>query len=73
MPTIESGRTHNPVTLWTVPVPVHVQVWVHIPGDPRRNTATTTNPFLIDTATAGSALAAGGCHGETPKHPDDLR
>ena len=27
-------RTCNPITLWTVPVRVHVQAWVHILGDP---------------------------------------
>ena len=32
---IENCRTHNPLTLWTVPLFVHVWVWVHILGDPQ--------------------------------------
>ena len=42
---IENGRTCNPLTLWTVPVLEHVQVRVHILGDPQgvhlRNATTT--------------------------------
>ena len=48
----ENGRTRNPLTLCSVPVLVHVQVWVHIPGDPQsvqlRNATTTTFTYLID-------------------------
>ena len=46
---IENGRTHNPLTQWTVPVPGVVLVWVHILGDPHsaklRNA--TTGGLLI--------------------------
>ena len=42
----ESESIRNPLTLRSVPVLVHVQVWVHIPGDPQsvqlRNATTTT-------------------------------
>ena len=42
---IENGRTRNPFTLRSVPVLVHIRVWVHIPGDPQivqlRNATTT--------------------------------
>ena len=31
----ENGRTRNPLTLCSVPALVHVQVWVHLPGDPQ--------------------------------------
>ena len=31
----KNGRTHNPLTLPTVPVLVHVWVWVYILGDPQ--------------------------------------
>ena len=31
----ENGRARNPLTLGSVPVLLHVQVWVHIPGDPQ--------------------------------------
>ena len=31
---IENGLAPNPLTLCCVPVLVHVQVWVRIPGDP---------------------------------------
>ena len=44
---IENGLTHNPLTLCSVPVLVHVQVWLHMPGDPQSvqlSNATTTNP-----------------------------
>ena len=48
---IENGRAHNPLTLCSVPVLVHVQVWVHIPGDPQRvqlrNATTTTSGHLF--------------------------
>ena len=30
-----SGRIRNPITLCSVAVLVHVQVWVHIPSDPQ--------------------------------------
>ena len=40
---IESGRTRNPLTLRTVPVLVHIRVWVHILGDPQLRKATTTS------------------------------
>ena len=44
---IENGRARNPLTLCNVPVLVHVQVWVHVPGDPQsvelRNATTTTS------------------------------
>ena len=45
---IENGHACNPLTLCSVPVlvHVHVQVWVHTPGDPQivqlRNATTTT-------------------------------
>ena len=32
---IENGHARNPLTLCSVPALVHVQVWVHIPGDPQ--------------------------------------
>ena len=32
---IENGRACNALTLCSVPVLVHVQVWVHIPGNPQ--------------------------------------
>ena len=31
----ENGRARNPLTLCSVPVLVHVQLWVHTPGDPQ--------------------------------------
>ena len=31
----ENGRRRNPLTLRTVPVLVHVRVWVHTLGDPQ--------------------------------------
>ena len=41
----ENGGARNPLTLCSVLVLVHVQVWVHIPGDPQsvqlRNATTT--------------------------------
>ena len=45
----ENGHARNPLTLCSAPLylHVHVQVWVHIPGDPQsvqlRNDATTTD------------------------------
>ena len=51
---IGNGRTRNLLALCSVPVLVHVQVWVHIPGDPQsaklRNAATKTTllfPFTV--------------------------
>ena len=50
---IENGHTHNPLTLWTLSVLVHVRVWVHILGDAQsvqlRNgtTTTTTNTVIV--------------------------
>ena len=45
---IENGRARNPLTLCSVPTLVHVQVWVHKPGDPQsvqlRNATTATSP-----------------------------
>ena len=45
---IENSRARNPLTLCSVHAIVHVQVWVHIPGDPQsvhlRNATTTTPP-----------------------------
>ena len=42
---IVNGRSRNHLTLWTVPILVHVRVWVHILGDPQsvqmRNATTT--------------------------------
>ena len=42
---IENGRTHQSLTLCSVPVLVHVGVWMFIPGDPQsvqlRNATTT--------------------------------
>ena len=47
---IENGRARNPLTLCSVPALVHVQVLVHIPGNPQsvhlRN-ASTTSFFLF--------------------------
>ena len=47
---IENGRTRIPLTLCNVPVLVHVQVWVHILGDPQsvqlRNATTTIHSFI---------------------------
>ena len=50
---IENGRTCNPVTLGSVPALVHVQVWVHILGDPQsvqlRNAATPKEAAKAET------------------------
>ena len=36
---IKNGHTRNPLTLCSVHVLVHVQVWVHIAGDPQECSA----------------------------------
>ena len=61
---IENGRMCNPLTLCSVPALVHVQVCVHIPGDPQsvqlRNATTDlfdvgffSVNFLIETKVFG--------------------
>ena len=44
---IENGHTHNPLTRWTLPVLVHVRVWVHILGDPQCSAEECYNNNII--------------------------
>ena len=49
---VENGRARNPLTLCSVAALVHVQVWVHMPGDPqnvqlRNDTTTTTTTYNL--------------------------
>ena len=71
---LKTVAQRNPLTLCSVPVVVHVQVWVHIPGDPQRAqlrnaTTTTTNlsscpkcslPFSHDAMTLVACVCSGG-------------
>ena len=81
---IENGCARNPLTLCTVPVLVHVRVWVHIPGDPQsvqlRNattTATTTTTIWrqFSDPRDGLAIADGLVEGQCPRRgrPDHRR
>ena len=70
---IENGRACNPLTLCSVPVLVHVQVLVHIPGDrvQLRNATTTTCvvcpqvcPVPVERGAVHSADRGSAGHGE---------